>query len=144
MNQNRPVDKTLDKVIETHTPGELERLFENHFLYDHPLYSLMAEPTEIPWMQFIPKINTDDAQAVGELYGEIHSVAFYLQRHFPERYGHFNVAKIGNKCPYYHIHLVFRTERDEAWPNPIWCQEPLSQNPKSVKQLQEDLRDFFV
>jgi diadenosine tetraphosphate (Ap4A) HIT family hydrolase len=56
---------------------------------------------------------------------------------------HFNVAKIGNKLPYYHIHLVFRKPNDEAWPEPIWCSENLTPNKEMQQKLKTLLADFY-
>ena len=131
----------MDIILPTHTPEKLEAIFENHYLYDHPLFSLMAEATQIPWLQFIPKQPLTDKDYAANLYGEIHQIAFFLQ---DQGYGHFNLAKIGNKLPYYHIHLVFRDETDEAWPDPIWCREPLSKDEAQPERLKKVLSDYFT
>ncbi|MBD3612615.1 MAG: hypothetical protein HUJ13_09460 [Hydrogenovibrio crunogenus] len=107
----------MDTIITDHTPKNLEEKFENRFLYQTGDYSLMCEETKIPWLQIIPNRALDEAY-VATLYGEIYRLAEYLKE---KGLGpHYNVAKIGNKLPYYHIHLVFRKTDDEAWPEPIW------------------------
>ena len=35
-----------------------------------------------------------------------------------------NIAALGNVVPQLHIHHVVRTERDAAWPNPVWGAVP--------------------
>lgn len=111
----------MDQIVTDHSPEHLEQLFNAIFIKSTDTYSLIAQKTTIPWLQFIPKIEMNEAQAIGALYGEIHAIAFDLQKR--EGFGHFNVAKIGNKHPAYHIHLVFREETDEAWPDAIWGRE---------------------
>jgi len=51
---------------------------------------------------------------------------------------HFNVAKIGNLLPFYHIHIVFR---DEALPNPIWCLKNLKNSKKTADNFKETLNN---
>lgn len=131
----------MDIILQDHSKEQLEQIFQNHYLYDHPLYSLMANATKIPWLQFIPKQSLENREYAATLYGEIHKVAFALQA---KGYGHFNLAKIGNKLPYYHIHLVFRKEGDEVWPDAIWCHEPLQKEEKQPERLKSDLADCFI
>lgn len=131
----------MDIILEDHQPALLEKTFGNHFLYQTDLYALMCETTEIPWLQFIPTQNPENNPIyAGQLYGEIHKIATHLKQ---KGLGpHVNIAKIGNKLPYYHIHLVFRSKNDQAWPEPIWGfnLNQASEMPQTVKNL---LRDFI-
>jgi len=76
------------------------------------------------------------------MYGQMHKLAEGLQE---VGRGHFNLAKIGNKSPWLHFHLVFRKESDEAWPDAIWCHEPLEENPRQaaalIKQIKTIMQD---
>lgn len=129
---------TLDIIITDHSPKNLEEKFENHFLYQTEDYSLMCEETEIPWLQIIPNRPLDE-KYVATLYGEIFRLAEYLKG---KGLGpHYNVAKIGNKLPYYHIHLVFRKVDDEVWPEPVWNQT-LTQSAYIANTLKELLASF--
>lgn len=109
------------------------------------LFSIIIQKTEIPWIQFIPseKELFKDPKYVGRMYNFIHNIAFKLQE---IGYGHFNVAKIGNLNKHYHIHLVFRDENDECWPNPIWgCKELkniIPDNKKILKDLENILENI--
>ncbi len=129
-----------DKIIESHQPEVLERIFDSTYLAQTPLYSVMAQATKVPWLQIIPKQPLDDPEYIGQLYAEIQRLANHLQS---KGYGHSNIAKIGNKLPYAHIHLVFRQENDEAWPDAIWCHEPLKADAQQPQKLKKDLSDFF-
>lgn len=129
----------MDQLVTEHTKERLETLFNALYLYDHPAFSLIAQPTKIPWLQFIPKQALDTSEQAAHIYGEIHKIAFYLQQ---KGFGHFNIAKIGNKHPNYHIHLVFRTEQDEQWPEAIWGQN-LTQDRSTAQQLKALLADYF-
>ncbi|PLA75200.1 hypothetical protein CYQ88_02945 [Hydrogenovibrio sp. SC-1] len=127
----------MDIILEDHQPTLLEKTFGNYFLYQTDLYSLMCEDTVIPWLQIIPTQNPEqNPEYAGQLYAEIHKLAAYLKG---KGLGpHANIAKIGNKLPYYHIHLVFRNENDQAWPEPIWGLTNLHQAiemPQTVKHL---------
>lgn len=129
----------MDQILSDHSAENLAQTFNAVYLYETDDYALIAQKTEIPWLQFIPKRAVDTADFAGKLYGEIHAIAFYLQQ---KGYGHFNVAKIGNKHPAYHIHLVFREKSDEVWPEAIWCQ-PIAQGTESAEKLKQDLKDYF-
>lgn len=132
----------MDIIIQDHTVANLEKLYENTFLYQTDDYSLMCEETDIPWLQFIPKRSLTDTGYAATLYGEIYRVAEYLKSKGLAE--HFNVAKIGNKLPYYHIHLVFRKPNDEAWPEPIWCLDTLTPSTEMPKKLKALLADYFA
>jgi len=133
---------TVDIILKDHQPALLEKTFGNHFLYQTENYSLMCEATEIPWLQFIPTQNPEEnSQYAAELYGEIHRIANHLKS---KGFGpHINIAKIGNKLPYYHIHLVFRNKNDQAWPEPIWCISSLNKKPEIPQTISGFLTDFF-
>lgn len=128
----------MDIIITDHSPKNLEEKFENRFLYQNNDYSLMCEATEIPWLQIIPNRALDETY-VATLYGEIYRLAEYLKERGLGP--HYNVAKIGNKLPYYHIHLVFRKTNDEVWPEPIWGQA-LTKSTDMVDNLKELLSSF--
>ncbi|MDX1796263.1 MAG: hypothetical protein R3219_05995 [Hydrogenovibrio sp.] len=131
----------MDIIVTDHDPANLERIYTNTFLYQTELYSVMCEPTDIPWLQFIPNRDISEPGYIDRLYGEIYRIAEHLkQKGLAE---HYNVAKIGNKFPYYHIHLVFRKPQDEAWPDAIWCRDDLSENPHSADKLKHLLADYF-
>jgi len=130
----------MDIILNNPTPETLERYYENHFLFQTKDFALMCEATEIPWLQFIPNQSLENTEYAGRLYAEIYRLAYFLQS---KGLGpHFNVAKIGNKLPYYHIHLVFRTPEDTAWPEPIWCGMPLKQDPKAPQKFLTLLADY--
>lgn len=131
----------MDIILQDHSPENLEKTFDASFLLDHPLYSLLAKKTEIKWLVIIPKQEVKgNADYAGELYKEIHKLADFVQE--SGFGGHFNLAKIGNKHPNYHIHLVFRDEADEAWPDAIWCHEPLKNNPDINGKWQAIINKF--
>lgn len=131
----------MDIIIQDHSPENLEKIYENKFLYQTEIYSLMCEETDIPWLQFIPNRELSDTDYAARIYGEIYRVADHLKRKGLAE--HFNIAKIGNKLPYYHIHLVFRKPNDEAWPEPIWCSENLTPNKEMQQKLKTLLADFY-
>ncbi|MGC9387107.1 MAG: hypothetical protein ACP5D0_09185 [Hydrogenovibrio sp.] len=130
----------MDIIITDHSPENLEDKFENHFLYQNSDYSIMCESTEIPWLQFIPNrpINPEYA---GQLFAEMVALAEYLKS---EGIGeHYNIAKIGNKLPYYHIHLVMRNRNDQAWPETIWGLD-LKTSTTMAAELKMHLTSFFT
>lgn len=132
----------MDIILKDHQPELLEKTFGNHFLYHTETYSLMCETTEIPWLQFIPTQNPEEnAPYAASLYSEIHQIANHLKN---KGFGpHINIAKIGNKLPYYHIHLVFRSKNDQAWPEPIWCQSILPKDLDLPEKIKQQLLDYF-
>lgn len=132
----------MDIIIQDHSPDNLERLYENQFLYQTQDYSLMCEATDLPWLQFIPNRELSDTDYAAKLYGEIYRVANFLKG--KGLADHFNVAKIGNKLPYYHIHLVFRKPSDEAWPEPIWCLPNLTASNEMPALLKTLLKDYYT
>lgn len=132
----------MDIIVKDHSPSHLEELFNGKFVLEHPLFSVLAKKTIIPWLVFVPKqeMNNGNTSYIGEVYAEIHKISEHLKKNGID--GHTNIAKIGNKHPNYHIHLVFRHENDEAWPDAIWCHEPLSASgitPTKIKQAIEQL-----
>jgi len=131
----------MDIILPNHTPSLLENTFDSVYLYDHPLFSIMAQSTELPWLLIIPKQPLTDPIYIGALYVEIYQLIAHLQK---SNFGpHFNLAKLGNKNPNQHIHIVFRNENDDVWPDPVWCHEPLKPSDQTPKQLKTALADFF-
>ncbi|NPA71631.1 MAG: hypothetical protein GXO35_02255 [Gammaproteobacteria bacterium] len=131
----------MDNILKSHNKALLETTFESDYLYDHPLYSLMAERTELAWLLIIPKKSLIEADYIGSLYSEIYRLIFELQK---QGFGpHFNLAKIGNKNPNQHIHLIFRAEEDEVWPDAVWCHEPLNASEITPQKLKSALKGFF-
>lgn len=133
----------MDIILQDHSIENLEKTFDAIFLFDHPLYSLLAKSTEMKWLVIIPKQELTGAENnhyVQNLYGEIYRLADFVQE---EGFGgHYNLAKIGNKHPNYHIHLVFRDEQDEAWPDAIWCHEPLKPSKANIEAWQKIISQF--
>ena len=132
----------MDIIITDHSIESLEKLYENHFLFKTPDYAVMCEATEIPWLQFIPNRTLEDTTYAGKLYAEIYQLAEYLKSNGLR--SHYNVAKIGNKLPYYHIHLVFRDKNDQAWPEPIWCGMDLTPNFNAQADWLSLLKDYPI
>lgn len=131
----------MDIILPNHTPSLLEETFDSIYLYNHPLFSVMAESTELPWLLIIPKQPLTDPSYIGALYVEIYQLIAHLQK---SNFGpHFNLAKLGNKNPNQHIHIIFRTENDDVWPNPVWCHEPLKQSDQTPEHLKKALANFF-
>jgi diadenosine tetraphosphate (Ap4A) HIT family hydrolase len=131
----------MDIILSNHSPALLEQTFNSVYLYDHPLFSLMAERTELPWLLVIPKQPLTTRQYVESLYGDIYGMIEVLQN---AGFGpHFNIAKIGNKNPNQHIHVIFREPGDEVWPDAVWCHEPLLTSDDMPMRLKAALRDFF-
>ena len=132
----------MDIIVTDHSSENLEVLFNASFALNHPLFSVLTKNTDIPWLVFIPKqeMNDKNEEYIGKVYAEIHRIAAYLKRNGIN--GHTNVAKIGNKHPNYHIHLVFRSEQDEAWPDAIWCHEPLKESDENTKAIKQALKSY--
>jgi diadenosine tetraphosphate (Ap4A) HIT family hydrolase len=134
----------MDIILPEHTPDILEKTFDSVFLYNHPLYSLMAEKTEMKWLLVVPKKPLDansNLTYIQELYGSIYQLIAYMQAN---KIGeHFNIAKIGNKNPNQHIHLIFRETDDEVWPDAVWCHEPLKASLTTPETLKMALKSFY-
>ncbi len=132
----------MDIILPNHTPSLLEDTFDSTYLYDHPLFSVMAQSTELPWLLIIPKQPLTDSSYIGALYQEIHQLIAHLKQ---AGFGpHFNLAKLGNQNPYLHIHIIFRDKHDEAWPNPIWCYDSLTPSQETLQHLKQVLKQFFT
>ncbi|MBO1923730.1 hypothetical protein [Thiomicrorhabdus sp. 6S3-12] len=130
----------LDQIVDDHSPENLENLFQAKHIAERPFYSILVKETTIPWILFIPKGCLDNNDVVLNLYPQLHKLAAALQE---QGYGHYNIAKIGNKNKWLHLHLVFRSEEDEAWPDPIWCHEPLTSNPDQAETLGKQIQHFL-
>ncbi|MEA3404502.1 MAG: hypothetical protein U9R28_02045 [Pseudomonadota bacterium] len=134
----------MDIILPDHTPELLEDTFDSVFLYDCELYSLVAKKTDLTWLLVIPKQSLegiDNLEYVQHLYGEIYRLIAFIQINKIGQ--HFNLAKIGNKLPYQHIHLIFREEDDEVWPDAVWCHEPLKRSETTPAHLKKALAPFF-
>lgn len=130
----------MDIIVTDHSKENLEEIYENTCVLQTEDYSVMAESTEIPWLQFIPNQSLNNPDYVAFLYQEIYRIAEYLKSKGIGE--HYNVAKIGNILPYYHIHLVFRNAKDQAWPDTIWGQENLAKAPQKPEMLAEVLQSM--
>lgn len=132
----------MDIIVTDHSVENLERLYENKHILTNEHYSIMCEETKIPWLQLIPNRSLENTEYAGFLYQEAYKIATDLvSKGLPK---HFNVAKIGNKLPFYHIHIVFRDERDEAWPKPIWCLKNLKNSRKTADNFKQLLEETFA
>ncbi len=131
----------MDNVIAEHTPILLEKTFDSIYLFDHPLYSLLAEKTALPWLLVIPKQALKERSYIEKLYGEIYQMIDVLQK---AGFGpHYNIAKIGNKSPNLHMHIIFRDTEDEVWPDAAWCHEPLKASDEMPERLRQALQVHF-
>lgn len=130
----------LDQVVANHTPENLEKLFGAKHLAELPFFSILIKETAIPWIIFVPKAPLTHNSSMLMLNGQIFKIANALQA---MGRGHYNFAKIGNKNPWLHFHLVFRNENDEAWPDPIWCHEPLNENPRMAQALGNQIKTIL-
>ncbi len=130
----------MDIIITDHSENNLEEKYQNKLIFQNQFFSIMGEETKIPWLQFIPnKEFTTDYST--QLYQEIYKLAEFLKR---EGFGeHYNIAKIGNKLPYYHIHIVLRSQTDEAWPEPIWCKDNLTPSVNTIERLKTSVQNYF-
>lgn len=134
----------MDIILPDHSPQVLEKTFDSIYLYDHECYSLMAEKTEMKWLLVVPKqsLNAEtNLEYIQNLYGAIYQLIAFMQNNQIGQ--HFNIAKIGNKNPNQHIHLIFREEDDEVWPDAIWCHEPLKASLNAPEILKEALKPFY-
>lgn len=131
----------MDNLIADHSPAHLEELFDCKHLYDHPLFSLLAEKTALPWLLVIPKQALNQRAYVKALYGEIYELIETLQN---AGFGpHYNIAKLGNKNPNLHLHVIFRDTQDEAWPDAVWCREPLTGSDEMPERFRQALQVYF-
>jgi diadenosine tetraphosphate (Ap4A) HIT family hydrolase len=134
-------EPVMDNVIAEHTPILLEKTFDSIYLFDHPLYSLLAEKTALPWLLVIPKQALKERSYIEKLYGEIYQMIDVLQK---AGFGpHYNIAKIGNKSPNLHMHIIFRDTEDEVWPDAAWCHEPLKASDEMPERLRQALQVHF-
>ncbi len=130
----------MDIIVTDHSKENLEQKYGNKLVYQNTEFSIMCEETAIPWLQFIPN-RTIDEHYIAMLYTEAFKLGKYLKK---KGFGEFcNLAKIGNKLPFYHIHLVMRNKTDEAWPEPVWCKDNLTLDKKSLKTLKNSVNDYF-
>ncbi|WP_319381760.1 hypothetical protein [Thiomicrorhabdus sp.] len=130
----------MDILTTDHTTNALETRFDAHFVAGNDFFSVLAEETEIPWLLIIPKSILNEPDFIAGFYQETHRLIQHLQN---KGFGpHYNLAKIGNKNPFLHYHLVFRDEKDAVWPDPIWCHEPLTPSQTAWQTLEQALEDF--
>lgn len=131
----------MDIIVTDHSKENLEKIYGNQLVFQHNLFSIMAETTAIPWLQFIPN-RTVDVDYLATLYTEAFKLGEHLKK---EGFGEIcNIAKIGNKLPYYHIHLVMRTQNDEAWPEPVWCLDSLEKKTEHIALLQKTVQSILT
>ena len=126
----------LDNVVTDHSKENLEKTFGAKLVAELPFFSIMAKETTVPWLLFIPKRGLDDQTVMILMYGQVLKIANAMLQQGKE---HYNFAKIGNKNEWLHFHLVFRSETDEAWPDAIWCKEPLTPNPRIAEILKKQV-----
>lgn len=135
----------LDNVVQDHSPENLQSLFSAKLITQYPQFSVLLKETHIPWLLFIPTNTLNDATTRNSVYHCAHTLAEHLEF---SGFSHYNLAKIGNKNPWLHLHLVFRSETDEAWPDAIWCHEPLRVETQStaekIQQIQGVLQQHFA
>ena len=131
----------MDIIVTDHSKDNLEKVYGNQLIFQNNLFSIMCEETTIPWLQFIPNKSLD-SDYITTLYAEAFKLGEHLKK---EGFGEiYNIAKIGNKLPYYHIHLVMRTQNDEAWPEPVWCLDSLEKKTEHIALLQKTVQSILT
>jgi len=88
-------------------------------------YFILGKPVAIPWIILVPKNSAIENMELTMFKAAI-DLKDLLQKTYPS-FIH-NIAKIGNKNPNYHVHLLFRNEHDALWPIPVWCKEDELEN----------------
>lgn len=102
------------------------RLADTSFaVQDWPLCTVrLVDDARWPWLLLIPRragivelfdLSLEDR---AQLVEEAAKAAALLVRAFP--CDKTNVATLGNQVNQMHMHVIARTEKDPAWPNPIW------------------------
>ncbi|MBF6058634.1 MULTISPECIES: hypothetical protein [Thiomicrorhabdus] len=130
----------MDILTTDHSITALETRFEAHYLTGNDFFSALIAETEIPWLLIIPKQTLNNPDFIAGYYQQIHHLIQHLQ---DQGFGpHYNLAKIGNKNPYLHYHLIFRDEKDAVWPDAIWCHEPLTPSETRWKKVKQALENF--
>lgn len=96
---------------------------------DLPLARVLAmNDANYPWLILVPRhpgtveiIDLDDEQQA-QLMDEIAMLARVLKD--ITACDKLNIAAIGNVVPQLHVHIVARSRRDAAWPQPVWGAAP--------------------
>ena len=102
----------MDFILSDHSPTNLETTFDSLYLYDHPLYSLMAEKTEIKWLLVVPKQTLDASKNLSyiqELYGAIYELIAYIQQNKIAAIAINNVPGISSQFHFWIIHFTCLT-----------------------------------
>jgi diadenosine tetraphosphate (Ap4A) HIT family hydrolase len=92
-------------------------------------YYLLAKAVSIPWIIMVPKGEVS-TQTELDCFSELIRIKNKLAPNFPGYV--YNLAKIGNKNPNFHIHLIFRNHKDPLWPEAVWCKEDTLEFDSSV------------
>jgi diadenosine tetraphosphate (Ap4A) HIT family hydrolase len=98
---------------------------DTHFVADLALCRvLLMDDTRFPWLILVPRreglceiadLSSGDRTV---LWDEVQRAADMLMREFsPTK---INIGALGNIVRQLHIHVVARTEGDDAWPGPVW------------------------
>lgn len=112
------------------------------FIYEKEgKFAVLGKNSEIPWIIIVPYGNVDEQVEI-ELFQQSLKLKNLIQPLFKGFI--YNLAKIGNRNPVYHLHLVFRKSDDALWPEPIWCREDeLQETKEHVQQITTVLENAF-
>lgn len=104
-------------------------------------FAVLGKHTEIPWVIVVP-YGVVNEQVEVNLFQHSIQMKGLIQPLFDGFI--YNLAKIGNRNPVYHLHLVFRKEGDLLWPEPIWCRESeLKETSEHVQRIAAVLEKQF-
>ncbi len=96
---------------------------------------LLMNDSRFPWLILVPQrsdlrdLHEIDNEDRLQLFQEIEICSRALQK--IENISKINVAALGNQVPQLHVHVIGRSQQDEAWPGPVW-------GVGEVKQYSED------
>nr|WP_297460839.1 HIT family protein [uncultured Halomonas sp.] len=85
---------------------------------------LLMDDARFPWLILVPR--RANVREIFELstgdQAQLWHEATWLGRELKQAMNgdKLNVATLGNQVPQLHLHVIVRSERDAAWPAPVW------------------------
>ena len=88
-------------------------------------YVGLMDDQRFPWLILVPRIeNSIEITDLSEfdrhlLIDETLNCSTVLQSMYRDTYK-MNIGALGNVVRQLHVHVIARTQTDDAWPNPVW------------------------
>lgn len=110
---------------------------------------LLMNDSRWPWLILVPRVVNAcewfdlSMPQQAQLHQEVMHVAMHLKQWTNAT--KMNIAALGNQVPQLHVHVIARSLKDPAWPNPVWgCGQAVEYTPNALENTRKYLSSLNI